>query len=38
LNAGLQHGQRLAQSLQGTGYRERAGDWEVTDMKPWKKA
>jgi hypothetical protein len=30
LNAGLQHGQRLAQSLQGAGCRDKAGDWEVT--------
>jgi hypothetical protein len=38
LNAGLQHGQRLAQSLLGTGCRDEAGDWEVMDVKPWKKA
>jgi surface antigen len=31
-------GAHPVQSLQGTGCRDKSGDWEVTDVKPWKKA
>ena len=31
-------GAHPAQSLQGTGCRDKTGDWTVSDVKPWKKA
>ncbi len=31
-------GSHPAQSLQGTGCRDKSGDWTVSDVKPWKKA
>ena len=31
-------GTHPAQSLQGTGCRDKSGEWTVSDVKPWKKA
>ena len=31
-------GKALNQQLQGRGCRDRAGEWSVSDVKPWKKA